>query len=553
MEAQKETSTPNPPESKISAMNNEQVDIKPRKRIVKNVVLAVALGIAVLFFVTGAFANTGYIWIFVFLTSVFFLSGKDVTRWLLLSVVALLTSVWFHSLGLLALPYSYSVIFNFFLSLLVFIGSLLFFHYKKERQEKLLKSKEEVFKSEKAVERSLQDRALELERVKVAMANMTKDVLAERDRVEKERAKDAAILQSVGDGLFAADLDGNVILVNLAAEELLELKEEEILGRPLYKVFVLYDEEGKIVPEEERPIYIALETGGEINKIFVYKGKDKRKIFLNIIATPIRQRDKVIGAIGVVRDVTKEKEVDRMKTEFISLASHQLRTPLSAIKWFTEMLIAGDAGALNPEQNDFAKNIIDSTERMIELVNSLLNISRIESGRIIISPEPTDLKKLVESIATELRVKFEQKRQVFVLSVHDSLPQITIDPQLIRQVYLNLLTNAIKYSPEGGEITVFISRNNEEIISQVSDNGYGIPKEQQGKVFKKFFRAENVAKMETDGTGLGLYLIKAIVESSKGKIWFQSEAGKGTSFWFSLPVAGVTPKKGEVTLDSPAG
>jgi len=370
-------------------------------------------------------------------------------------------------------------------------------------------------------------------------------------RLNLEQLRDVAMLQSMGEGMVAINDKEQIVLINHVAMGLLGLEgKAEPIGKSIHDTYQLYDKGDQPLAHEVRPFVVALTTGAPVEDVYIFRREDGKKYLLNVTAAPVKIEGKAVGAIMVLRDVTKEKEVDRMKTEFISLASHQLRTPLSAIKWFSEMLVAGDAGVLKPDQLDFAKNIADSTERMIALVNALLNISRIESGRILVDPKPTDLKELVAGITNDLKAKTEQKHQTLIISVHADLPKINLDPHLIGQVYLNLLTNAIKYTPEGGEISVFISKKDDQVISQVTDNGYGIPKAQQDRVFQKFFRATNAVKVETDGTGLGLYLIRSIVESSGGKIWFESKEGAGSTFWFSIPLSGMTPKAGEVTLDA---
>lgn len=415
-----------------------------------------------------------------------------------------------------------------------------------------LQSKDEIGQLATSFNR-MTDKLQELYRGLEAKVQEKTSQLAERVREsETARARDEAILAGMGEGLVALDANGHVVLANVFAADLFGIPRDKLLGGSLNELIDgLRTAKDMIIDASDWPDALARETRGPVVDDYLYHRykTDGERLSIIISTTPIFNGDTLVGTVLVVRDTTKEKEVDRMKTEFISLASHQLRTPLSAIKWFSEMLENGDVGQLNPEQLEFAKNITESTERMVDLVNSLLNISRIESGRIIVDPHPTDLKELIAGIVKDLQGKTQEKYQELVISVNEELPQINLDTHLIGQVYLNLLTNAIKYTPQGGKIMVLVSRKDDQIVTQVSDNGHGIPIAQQGKVFQKFFRADNVAKIETDGTGLGLYLVKAIIESSGGKIWFKSEEGKGTTFWFSLPLSGMQAKEGEVSLD----
>jgi len=381
-----------------------------------------------------------------------------------------------------------------------------------------------------------------LSRLKDYYDNLEKKVKENTFEIKKfQQAVEAS-----SDGIIITDTDAKIIYVNP--------KWESITG---YKLSEVHGKNPNIFKSEKTHSHVFEEMWKALknNKDFytdelVNKRKDGSEYSTELAVAPITESGKTLYYVGITTDITKRKEVDRMKSEFISLASHQLRTPLSAMRWFLEMLLDGDAGELSSEQRDYVSNVYQANSNMIELVNALLNVSRIESGRIIIDPIPTDLSELIKSVVNETKVKYTEKKQNIIISIHHDLPKINLDPKLIRHVFLNLITNAIKYSPERGEIHIFVSKNDKEVLVQVSDTGFGIPETEKSKVFQKFYRGSNIVKYEIEGTGLGLYLAKAIVESSKGKIWFKSEEGKGTSFWVSLPLVGMEPKQGEVTISS---
>lgn len=252
--------------------------------------------------------------------------------------------------------------------------------------------------------------------------------------------------------------------------------------------------------------------------------------------------------VGIERDITIEKNIDRAKTEFVSLASHQLRTPLSAINWYAEMLLDGDAGKLNKEQSQYISEIYAGNHRMVDLVNALLNVSRIDLGTFAIDPEMTDICAIAASLLEELKPQIMEKKIKVSNKCDDSIPKIFVDPKLIRIVIQNLLTNAIKYTPNGGKVGISIIKRGKSAVIEVADNGYGIPENAKGKIFSKLYRADNVRAKDVEGTGLGLYIVKAIVDAAKGDIKFDSTENKGTTFFVSLPLAGMKKKEGTKEL-----
>src|SRR4029453_6644890 len=238
------------------------------------------------------------------------------------------------------------------------------------------------------------------------------------------------------------------------------------------------------------------------------------------------------GLTITVHDVTQEREIAQMKSDFVSFATHQLRTPLSGIKWMLEL--AMDEQAVPDGAASYMKDALGASQRLIQLVNDLLDISRLESGRMKATPQLVDLVELTRTVLDDLKRQMDEKGHRLSMETSGIL-EVFADPQLLRQVVLNLASNAIKYSPSGGDISGSPTRERALVRGQNQDTGVGIPTESQRHLFEKFYRADTVASLETDGTGLGLYLVRLIVEQIGGHVGWEGEEGTGGRFFFTVP------------------
>lgn len=326
---------------------------------------------------------------------------------------------------------------------------------------------------------------------------------------------------------------GTVDRPNKATVRFFGLTEEQLIGENLFAFLT--------APEKENRLPFIREQVARripINQVEVQarkKSGEVRWILLSIedISTP--GSDARMGLATFV-DIHEQKELERIKTEFLSLASHQLRAPLANLKWYIDFLLHRRSEQLTEEIQKYLLQMNARNEDMIDLVNTLLNMSRVEMGRVKVEKQPTDLSQLANGILEELETARAEKNITLTRTYPDSLPLQT-DTKLVRIVFQNLVTNALRYTPEGGSVTVTMGIEKGEAHIIVSDTGVGIPAEEQGKIFSKLYRASNAQKIEASGTGLGLYMSKALVEALGGAIGFTTKEGEGTTFTVTLPTA----------------
>ena len=274
-----------------------------------------------------------------------------------------------------------------------------------------------------------------------------------------------------------------------------------------------------------------------------YRCKDGTYRWFSWTATP-KLDERLIYAVA--HDTTDRKileqqtqETLKMRNDFVSFVTHQLRTPLSGIKWMLEL--AKDTDDL-AEKASYVEDARESADRLIGLVNDLLDASRLESGKLQVTLEPVRLRQLTYDVLADVATLVREKQHELDIQCEPDVPPAMLDLQLLRQVILNLASNAIKYTPQGGRIEIRIRREGNALHWSIRDSGIGISEESQKRLFEKFFRADNAHTIDTEGTGLGLYLVRLIVERLGGTIACESEVGRGTLFHFTLPItAGDTP------------
>lgn len=416
----------------------------------------------------------------------------------------------------------------------------------------------------------IEDLAFEFKRMAIELGSLhgrldqrvqvrTQELSAEKEvseRLADDLKKFLQAVETTSDQVIIIDVDGKIVYVNESVSINTGIDRLKVVGSEPEEVLwaeqtdkELYKKMWETIREKKQ------KWQGEV----VSKKKDGTTFISQLSIAPILNIEGIIRHFVIIgRDVTKEKEVDRMKTEFVSLASHQLRTPLATIRWYTEILLDHQENLID-KQKEQLYQIYESSLRMIKLVNALLNVSRIELGTFMIEPEDTNIIQLLRSVMDECKPQSDEK-QIVIEETHADIPVMRVDPKLTRMIFQNLLTNAIKYTPEKGKVKIDIQlKNNKEridghqlsndsLLISVSDTGYGIPKEQQDKIFTKLFRADNAKQVDTTGTGLGLYIVKSIVDQSQGEIWFKSEENKGTTFFVALPLSGMEKREGTKSL-----
>lgn len=360
------------------------------------------------------------------------------------------------------------------------------------------------------------------------------ELAAARTERDEVKSRTAAMLNSLGEGLIATDDQGKITMVNDYALDALGYTHDSLIGTWFPKTVIATDQYSRPLPTLVRPIIKALTTGQTISEYAYYLKRDGTLMPVLITVSPVIVNDVPSGAIEVFRDLTKEHQLDVAKEEFVSLASHQLRTPATGVKSILSMLSAGDFGPLSDMQKKFIDKAMHTNNRQLQLIEDLLNVALVDSGKLELDLDYADLAGVVREIASDHADAINNRQQKLSVNLPDTA-LILVDVAKITMVLDNLISNASKYTPAGGKIDVTLKNYKDMLTVAVQDQGVGIQAEDIPRIFTKFTRLPNELSTTVGGTGLGLFLAKNIVELHGGSIAVTSKPNEGSTFTIKLP------------------
>lgn len=520
------------------------------ERIIKVAVGLLSLPILIPAQIFGGVFGSDIFLLYIYTTWSFFILGKRLGLYCSLFAIFVSLCIFILQLsGYIDYFYNIKIILFFYLTYLIQVLISYFYQYSKEKIEKELEDNNKILSNQKdelenrmtdkqKSEQQLKEYTDDLEDIKKATLNILEDLNLEKNEIEKSKANVDAILSSIADGLVAIDTNGNILFVNDSANNLLGYDSNDLAGKKWGESVLIKDISNKPIEDDQKPFSISISKNEKVSGRYSYSTKNGKTIPVSVTVSPIMINNQTIGVIEVFRDITKEIEIDKAKNEFISIASHELRTPMTAIKGYVSMLLDGDYGKLPEKVTQPLQDVASSTQRLISLVNDLLNISRIEAGRLKVDIDATDIKLLVEETVNGLMPLAKQNNIALVSKVDSK--KVSVDKSVVLQILNNLIGNALKFT-EKGSITVTSEISGEYLKLFIKDTGIGISKDDQIKLFGKFNQIEDSVRGHIQGTGLGLYISKSAANKMGGDVWLESsEVNKGTTFGFSMPIADTT-------------
>ncbi len=498
---------------------------------------------------TGSASRIGEFWLILFpVISVLLLGRFAATVFSGISIVALIPAMLLT--GSWELKYSAGELAAVMLGITL-TTTLLSFYDKVLRQTDNEAASEEI---EVAENTNLKTEIAQRQNAEAQMTDALRQLEENNETLERVTAIDEATISSIGEAVLIVDQEGTIIRANPSTGRILGINQEDIIGKLITDSLMLakHGEQDVNLSEEQIVIYQSIIHRSINDETYKITQPDGKTIYAQMTASPLVVSGEVYGAVVVVRDVTEEVALDKSKSEFVSIASHQLRTPLSTINWYLEMVLAGDFGEVDKDQKEFIEEAYLASKRMGDLINALLNASRLDVGVVAVEPkDDIDVRDVLKGVLTDIEARLTAKKITVQQVISDAIMPMRLDPRIMEIIFMNLLTNAVKYSPEGSIVEVTSELEEEYIAISVIDHGMGIPANEQDKIFTKMFRANNALEQEPDGNGLGLYIIHSILDTIGGSIQFVSKEGEGTTFTVRIPKRGMDVRAGakQLSLD----